>query len=54
MQNLAFTHLGLFNGKLDGDLQEDVTRLVALEKRGKTTGGVMGAKRFGAQALRDS
>ena len=41
MQNLAFTHLNLFDGKLDSDLQKDVTLLVTLEKRGKTTEGTL-------------
>jgi cytosine/adenosine deaminase-related metal-dependent hydrolase len=41
MQNLAFTHLNLFDGKLDSDLRRDVTLLVALEKRGKATEGTI-------------
>ena len=33
--HLAFTNVNLFNGKLDSDLQENVTLLVALEKKGE-------------------
>ncbi len=39
MQNLAFTHLNLFDGKIDSDLQEDTTILVVLEKRGEAAEG---------------
>jgi len=41
MQNLAFTHLNLFDGKLDSDLQKDVTILVELEKRGEAVEGTI-------------
>jgi hypothetical protein len=35
MQNLALTHLNLFDGKLDSDLHRDLTILVKREKRGE-------------------
>ena len=41
MQNLAFTHLNVFDGRLGSDLQEDVTILVDLTERGKTTEGTI-------------
>jgi imidazolonepropionase-like amidohydrolase len=41
MAHLALTHANLFNGTLDGDLQEDVTILVALEPKGKGVDGTI-------------
>jgi len=41
MQNLAFTHLNLFNGKLDSDLQEDITILVEVKPNGKGVDGTI-------------
>ena len=35
MRNLAFTHLNLFNGKIDSKLQKDVTILVEVKPCGK-------------------
>ena len=41
MQNLAFTHGNLFDGKLDSKLERDVTLLVTMEKHGKTAKGTI-------------
>jgi len=41
MQNLAFTHLNLFDGKLDSAVQEDVTILVELAPRGQLVEGTI-------------
>jgi cytosine/adenosine deaminase-related metal-dependent hydrolase len=39
MQNIAFTHINLFNGRLNSDLQEDITLLVEIKPRGKVVDG---------------
>lgn len=41
MKNLAFTHANLFDGTLDGDLQQDVTILIELEENGKAVEGTI-------------
>ena len=41
MQNLAFTHGNLFDGKLGSELERDVTLLVTMEERGETTEGMI-------------
>jgi hypothetical protein len=39
MQNIACTHVNLFNGRLNSDLQEDITHLVENKPRGKVVDG---------------
>jgi len=41
MQNLAFTHANLFDGRSESVLQEDVTILVEREPRGNLTEGTI-------------
>jgi len=41
MQNLAFTHGNLFDGKLDSELRQDVTLLVTMETHGETAEGTI-------------
>jgi imidazolonepropionase-like amidohydrolase len=41
MQNIAFAHLNMYDGKLDSSMQKDVTILVALEKHGKAIEGTI-------------
>ncbi len=41
MQNLAFTHANLFDGRLESALQEDVTILVKRKPRGNLTEGTI-------------
>ena len=43
MKTFAFTHASLYDGKLDGPLQEDVTLLVDVTPRGSVTDGTITA-----------
>ena len=41
MQNIAFTHANVFDGRMEGELQEDATILVKVERRGEVTDGTI-------------
>ena len=41
MENLAFSHLNLFDGRIDSDLQEDVTVLVEVNPNGNLIDGTI-------------